>query len=287
MKPVHVWSLMMVSLLLTACLLAPAAEYHGVEVGQRADYLPPEFDEVARGEYRARFDNEMMQVFSSGALVQGFKVVPLAPMTLAEALAAHSPGAGTSDLRLLLNFNGVVLALADANSRIAYFTSSVQPESVVRAVGYYDGQTALTTFAAEVPARQAEDLIAAARRSAADAVNHRPQIGDPLRQASFVVNEATEASRAQAQIALTQLRRYKRLCTGTPACEARRRAQGFDVITAASRFLVNLMRAERAYQANASLMGERPSELTDLQALSDDLVQQVRSTVGPVQFSRR
>ncbi|HYG98084.1 MAG TPA: hypothetical protein VD837_03065 [Terriglobales bacterium] len=283
--PLH--ALLLMLLLVGTCLQSAAADYRGVEVGQRADYLPPEFDEVARGEYEARFDNELLQVFSSGALVQGFKVIPLAPMTLAEALAAHSPDLGTNDLRLLLNFNGVFLALGDARNRVAYFAQSVRPESIVRAIGYYNDQTAAMTFTAAVSSPEAEELIAAARASSANALNERPEITDPLRQASFVVTQATEASRTEAERALAQLRTYKRLCTGTPECEARRREQGFEVVTAASRFLVYLMRAERAYQANANLIGEKPLELTELQQLSDDIVQQVRSSVGPVQFSRR
>lgn len=288
MKPSSAFCALLVGgLLLGAWLPLCAAEYHGVQVGQRADYLPPEFNEVGRGEYDARFDNELLQVFSAGALVQGFKVVPLAPMTLAEALAAHSPGADSKDLRLLLNFNGVFLALADATNRIAYFVHSVQPQSIVRAIGYYNDQTALMIFAAPVPSSEAEELIAAARKSSATAVNNRPEITDPILQARFVVDQATDASRAEAQRTLVQLRRYRRLCNGTFACESKRREQAFEVVTAASRFLANLMRAERAFQANATLVGQRPSELTELQELSDELLQQVRSSLGPVQFSRR
>lgn len=280
-------TLLMASLLLAACLSASAADYRGVEVGQRADYLPPEFDEVSRGTYEARFGKELMQVFSAGALVQGFKVIPLAPMTLAEAIAAHSPAANEPDLRMLVNFNGVSLALADVNNRIAYFTQSVNPDSVVRAIGYYDDQTALTTFSAPLSSSDAAELIAAARRSSQTPKDERPEITSPLRQASYLVNEAVEASRLQAASAVRQLRAYKRLCTGTPACDALRQQRATQLVTATAHFLTNLMRAENTYQANANLVGERPSALIGLEELSDDLVHQVRSQVGPVLFSRR
>lgn len=280
-------SMLVLALLAFALPEAAAAEYHGVQVGQRADYLPPEFDEVVRGEYQARFGNELLQVFSAGGIVQGFKVVPLAPMTLAEAIASHSPQASSDDLRFLQNFNRDILALADASNRIAYFTESARPDSIVHAVGYYNDQTALMTFAAPVPARQANELVAAARRSSGNEIDRRPGITDPLLQASFIVDQATQVSRADAQRALLQLRHYTQLCTGTPTCDTVKREQGFKVITAAARFLTNLMRAENAYQANANLIGERPAQLTQLQELSDDLIRQVRSTVGPVRFTRR
>jgi Pyruvate/2-oxoacid:ferredoxin oxidoreductase delta subunit len=278
MKTLHARTLLMASLLIGACLSALAADYRGVEVGQRTDFLPPEFDEVARGTYEARFGKEVMQVFSAGALVQGFKVIPLAPMTLAEALAAHSPDADEYALRMLVNFNGVFLALADSPNHIAYFAQSVRADSIVRAIGYYDDQTALTTFAAPLNSDDAAELIAAARSSSRDAKDERPEITSPLSQASYLVDEAVEASRAQAENAVRELRAYSRLCTGTPSCDALRRQRGAQVQTATARFLVNLMRAENAYQANANLVGERPSALIELQELSDDLVKKVRQT---------
>lgn len=287
MTLIAVRALLLASLVLGASWSLFAADYRGVEVGQRADYLPPEFDEVSRGTYEAQFGKEVMEVFSAGALVQAFRVIPLAPMTLAEALAAHSPSADENSLRVLVNFNGAFLALADANNRIAYFAQSIRPESIVRAIGYYNEQTATMTFSVPLNAADAADLISAARRSSGSAKDRRPEIRNPLQQASFLVNETVEASRVQAENAVRQLRAYSRSCTGTPACAALRRQRAAQVVTATARFLANLERAEDTYQANASLVGERPAALVELQELSDDIVHQVRSQVGPIQFSRR
>jgi hypothetical protein len=272
-------------ILCLASMPLQAASYHGVHVGQRDDFIPPEFERVAMGEYRAQFDNELMQVFTEGALVTGFKVIPLAPMTLAEAIAAHSTGAVANDLQVILDFNRMPLGVADVAHRIVYFTYGFMPESIVRAVGYYSEQTEYMVLTAPLPDRYAADLAAAAARSTALALNRRPRIHGLYAQADYLVEEDTRTARKQGQQVLDQLAQYKRMCSGdktTCGTEARRLAD--SIVSGAQTFFHDLHRAERTYNANAGLLYNPPEDLTLVQEMADKLTLQVREVIGPIQF---
>jgi hypothetical protein len=280
-----------VLLVASLVLVAPAlfaAEYRGVAIGQRDDFLPPEFEPVLRGQYEAGFNKEIVQVFVEGALVTGMKVLPRAPMNLAEGLARHSSGVNAGDLRLLLDFNGGLLGLADVTREIAYITYHVEPEAVIRDVRYYNDQTSVMIFTAPVPALEAEELIAASRQSSPDALEHRPTISSTAGQAKFLVEQATEAARLREQAVVEELNRYREICKNAAACEQARATRAFSLISAVSSFLTELGEAERVYEANAELLGElSPLELDNLQEASESLVEQARAVLGDVQFARR
>jgi hypothetical protein len=265
-----------------------AAAYHGVDVGQRDDFMPPEFTQVARGEYRAQFGNELMQVFTEGALVTGFKVIPLAPMTLAEAIAAHSPGAPANNLQLLLDFNRRPIGVADVPNRIAYFTHSTSPEAAVRVIGHYNEITDVQVLTTPLPNDEAQTLAAAAARSSARAVNRRPRTNGLYEQAEYLVEADSEIAQRQGKEAFDELALYKRACSATSTnCEQAGAAQKANVIQAASLFFKDVTQAERTYNANAGLLGNPPEELIEVQGMADSLLQQVRAALGPVQFESR
>lgn len=273
---------------LNSALAMAAASYRGVEVGQRGDLLPPDFDEAATGLYEARFGNELVQVFVEGALVTGMKIVPQATQTLAEALATHSPGVQPSDLTQIQDWNGFTIAIADRPNRIAYFTRTVQADSIVTAVGYYSEQTALMLFTIPLPERTAVQLIAEAKRSRVDALQQRPAMPEPENQAAYLVDRLTEQARTQAQREARELSAYARLCTNTSACESMRRQRARILAQSTAQFLSALTLAERAYDANASWLGNmQPENLSDLVDLSDDLVRQIRAVLARVQSSTR
>jgi hypothetical protein len=274
---------MFVALLVLFALVPPvfASGYRGVEIGQRDDFLPPEFDQVLRGEYDAQFGKESIQAFVDGALVTGIKVVPLAPMTLAEALGGHSPGLNAGDLRLLLDLNGGLLGIVDVVRQIAYFVSSVAPESVVAYVGYYNQQTALMIFTRPLPSDKADELVTAASRSSAQALQRRPPVKGLAEQADYLVQQAIVEARRRAQDAARALRRLERACHGNVACGQSRRDLVTSLINATSDFLRALQNADRMYLANANLLGNaQPPDLSDLQDFSDQLMQQIRTLVG-------
>lgn len=265
-----------------------AAAYHGIEVGQRDDFIPPQFEAVARGEYQAQFGNELMQVFTQGAEVTDFKVIPLAPMTLAEAIAAHSPGAVASDLRRLLDFNERPIGVIDVSHRIAYFTYSFSPETVVRAVGHYNYITEVQVSTVPLPIDDAENLAAAAARCSPYALNRRPRKNSLYAQAEYLVEADSEIARRYGQLAFEELAIYKRICsTGSSKCEPGGVAQRANVLRSASTFFNEVRQAERTYNANAELLINPPEEVAQLQEMAGSLLQQIQAALGPVQFDMR
>ncbi len=270
----------------TAVVSVSAAAYHGVEVGQRDDFMPPEFQAVGRGEYRAQFGNELMQVFTEGALVTSFKVVPLAPMTLAEAIAAHSRGATADDLQRLVDFNQRPIGIADVRDRIAYFTHSVVPEAAVRAVGHYNEMTEVQLFTVPLPGDQAQALVTAAAHASANAVNRRPQTSGLYAQAEYLVEADTEIAHQQGQDALAEFAAYKRICSNekSKACDTAGPEHRANLIRSASTFFSDVKQAKLTFEANIALLENPPDELTQVQEMADSLLQQIRETLGPVKF---
>jgi len=278
--------IVMIAALLATGGRAFAGEYKGVEIGQRGDFLPPEFERVLVDQYDAQFGNELMQVFVRGALVTGMKVVPLAPMTLAEALAAHSKGASPNSLRLLFDFNGGLLGITDTANEIAYFVPAANPDAIVGAVGYYNNQTALMIFTAPMRTQEAEALVDAARKSSPDALNQRPQVKSADQQAEYLVEQATQPAVKQAQTVAKELKSLDQHCKGTPECNSQRDALAADIVRETQRFLVAFRHAEHVYEPNAVLLGDMPPvDLMDLQDSADALLRQVQEAVGPVRFA--
>lgn len=271
-------------LICTAAVSLCAAAYHGVEVGQRDDFIPPEYQPAGRGEYRAQFGNELMQVFTEGAQVTSFKVTPLAPMTLAEAIAAHSRGAVADDLRQMQDFNGRALGIADVRNRIAYFTQRARPEAAIRAVGHYNDMTEAQLFTTALLDQEAKDLAAAAERASANAVNRRPRLSGLYAQAEYLVEADSEIARRQGQDAFDQLAVYKRVCSKNATCEQTATPHRAEVIRAASLFFRDVRQAERTFNANSALLENPPDDLTQVLEMADSLAQQIRNTLGPVQF---
>src|SRR5512146_1158054 len=113
----------LVAFLLCAATTAFAQSYDGVRVGQRGDLLPPQFSETKTGELTAIFGNDRIQAYVNGALVTGFRVIPLVPLTLAEAVVRQGSAGNIPRMLTILDGYGESQGIADPISKIAYITS--------------------------------------------------------------------------------------------------------------------------------------------------------------------
>lgn len=264
-------------LLVLAGTSLSAQSYRGVQVGQRDDLLPLEFSQVKRGELDAQFGNERMQVFVNGALVTGFKVVPLAPLTLAEAVAKHGSIGNVSRMLTILDGYGEPLGFSDPVRRIAYLSASLSPDSVISSVTYYDTNASMLLWLGDVDPAVLTVLQTAARNVSLAEVNSRPRTGTPAAAARFLVDQAIKTAQNEAQQFSELIKGYAQLCSSTAQCREQRTRHLEQMQEAARRFESRLTRAEVSYAANAQLFNYlRPAALDDLQHTLKDLTSQVR-----------
>lgn len=269
--------LQLLALLLITSATLFAQSYRGVQVGQRGDLLPPQFSEVKRGEYRAEFGAERMDVYVNGALVTGFKVTPLVPITLAEAIAKHGSIPNISKMLTILDYYGESQGMADPIFKISYITSAISPDSVITSVGYYDTNASMLLWLGDASPGFLQVLDITARSVSLQDLNNRPRVTSPDAAAKYLVGQAAKAARIQGEDAWVLVKAYAQSCSNTPACLNERKTMLEEIRKAGDKFHAGLVRAEETYVANADLLGNiRPPELDRLQQMWKELVPKVR-----------
>lgn len=254
-----------------------AQSYDGVYVGQRGDFLPPQFSEVKTGEYAATFGNDRIEAYVNGALVTGFRVVPLVPLTLAEAVVRHGSVPNIPRMLTILDGYGGAQGIADPILRIAYITASPNPDSIIEYVGYYDTNAALLMWLGNPPAGFLDALQLAAKDVSLQEVNARARVGTPEAAAQYIVGQAIKAAQAQGQDAWALVKDYAQSCSNTPECIESRRKQLEQIRRGGDKFHALLVRAEDTYEANAALLNNiRPAELDREEQMWKELVPKVR-----------
>ncbi len=256
-----------------------AQSYRGVQVGQRADLLPPEFSEVKNGEFDARFSSDAMQVFVNGALVTGFTVLPQIPLTLAEAVVKHGSAADVDKMFFLLDQDGDPQGLVDPIKRISYVTRALGPDGIVSSVGYYGENTALLIWTEEADPVVLASLATAAKNLSLQGVEARPRLASLAARAQYMMEEALKDARSDAQDFTALFNRYQQACAGgavTSECEAAKRTLGKPLMQAGERFRFAVKQAADMYNTNAEYFNNRvPPDLPRLQQLADSLLPQV------------
>ncbi len=262
--------------LATASLFGQSS-YRGISVGQRGDFLPPQFSEVKTGEFAAQLGNDRIVAEVNGALVTDFRVIPLIPLTLAEAVARHGSIPNIPRMLTILDGYGESQGIADPILRIAYITSTLSPDSVISYVGYYGTPQALMTWLGNPPSGLLTVLELAAKNVSLQEVNERPRVGSPEAAAQYMVTQAIKAAQTQGQDAWALVKEYAQSCSNTPECVEARRKQLDEIRRAGDKYHALLVRAEDSYEANAALLnGLRPAELDRQEQLWKELIPKVR-----------
>ncbi len=258
-----------------------AQTYRGIFVGQRSDLLPAEYSEVKKGEFTAQFGNERMEVYVNGALVTGFNVIPLAPITLAEAIVKHGSVSNIPRMMSILDIDAAPQGIADPYRRISFMTDSLSPDSIVTSVGYYDTNASLLIWFGDTAPGTREALAIAARDVSLQEVNSRPRVGTPEAAARYMVAQALKAAQTDGQNAWELVKSYLQSCSDTPKCQEVRRQKLAEIQRNADRFHTRLIRAEDIYQSNAALLNNtRPAELDRGQQMWNELVPKVRELLA-------
>lgn len=267
---------LLASLMFAAALCAQS--YRGVQVGQRDDFLPPEFSQTKRGEFNAQFSGERVQVFVNGALVTGFRVLPQIPLTLAEAVAKHGSIPNIDKMFVLLDPDGDPQGLVDPIKRISYVTRELGPDGIVNSIGYYDDNTALLIWTDDADPVLLQALADAAKNASLQDLNARPRLASLAEKAQFMMEQALKVTRDDLQTLTALLSRYQQSCSGgvTSECQEAKRTQLQPLAQTAERFRFELKRADDIYATNAELFhNAMPSELARLHQSADRLLPQV------------
>lgn len=246
--------------------------YRDVQVGQQSGILRPEFDQVKWGEYDAQFGNERMQVFVNGALVTGFSVIPLVPMTVAEAVAKHGSIPDIPSMLLFLDPLGQAQGIVDPIRKIDYLTRSLDPDAIVSEVYYFDQNTGMLMWPAYAPPDFLQRLAEAANNVSLEAINARPQVNSLSGKAQFLVDQAVKEAEAQAKRTEDLLKHYAQSCGSGANCEI----ELGQLRQAASQLQAALNSAEHIYQVNV-YSPNRPKELDQLETLSVEIDAKLRA----------
>jgi hypothetical protein len=254
------------------------AQVHGVYVGLNSSMIPPEFSQVSNTEYTAQFGIERIQVFVNGALVTGFNVIPLIPVTLAEAIAKYGSVSNTLHMFELLDLDGNPQGLVDPIKRVSYLTRDFGPEGIVSSIGFYDQNTALQIWTGYADPALLQALDTAVKKVSLENLTSRPRIAALDARARFMLQKSLKAlPDAEAELE-AQLRRYNASCADpmSSACQQAKQTQGQDLIAATQRLQFGLKQANSIYSTNADLFGETmPPDLARLNASAENLLKQV------------
>jgi len=268
------------AIVLLACSALLAQSLHGVYVGQSSGVLPPEFSEVKRGQYDARFGTERMQVFVAGALVTGINVFPQIPLTLAEAIAKYGSIADIPHMLVLLDPDGDPQGLVDPLRRISYITSVLAPGAVIRSVGFYNENTALLNWTENAASVFLQALETAANNVSLQELTARPQIAKLNARAQYMLQEALKAARKNEAELEPLLSRYQASCADAVSTECRqaKSTQAPALMQTADQFRFALKQANFIFSSNPDVFGQNmPPELARLNAIADPLLSQVPS----------
>ncbi len=266
-------------LLASSALLAQS--YRGVFIGQRSDLLPPEFSEVKKGEFTAQFSDERLEIYVNGALVTGFNVIPLVPITLAEAVVKHGSVPNIPRMLSILDIDAAPQGIADPYRRISFMTDSLSPDSIVTSVGYYDTNASLLIWFGDPVPGTLQSLALAAKDVSLQDLNARPRFATPRAAAQYMVSNAIKAAQNEWQSASDLVKIFAQSCSDTPECKEGRRQKLAQIQQSADRFHSRLLRAEGVYAANARLLDNlRPPELDRTQQMWNELASRVRDLVA-------
>jgi hypothetical protein len=265
-------------LVLLTCSALMAQSYRGVSVGQRSDYLPPEFSEVERGQYVAQFSNEQIVVSVNGALVTGFVVIPDIPITLAEAIAKYGVIADTTHMLLVLDFQGDPQGLVDPIKRISYITRSFGPDGIVNSVGYYNENAALLIWTNYANPALLQALAIAASNVSLQDINSRPHLASLAAKAKYMMDQALKSASEKAAELNAMLNTYQNSCAAVVSneCQQAKQTQGPSLVRKADEFRFAVKQANSVYATNAEMFGETmPPDLRQLNTVADRLLPQV------------
>jgi hypothetical protein len=266
------------AVILLTCSALMAQSYRGLYVGQSGSLLPPEFNQVKRGEYVAQFSNERILVTVNGALVTGFVVTPDIPVTLAEAIAKYGVIADTPGMLVLLDPDGDPQGLVDPIQRISYLTRSFGPEGIVHSIGYYDENTALLIWTANADPALLKALATAAQHVSLQDLNSRPRLANVAARARYMMDQALKSAREKASELNVRLDTYQKSCAAVMSneCQQAKRSQGPTLMQTANQFRFALKQANGVYATNAKMFGaQMPPELNQLNGLADRILPQV------------
>jgi hypothetical protein len=278
MKMRRSFVLFVLALLIASTLHAQS--YRGVEVGERGDLLPAQFNKVANGEFDANFGTERMRVFVNGALVTGFTVTPAIPLTLAEAVALHGSTADVPQMLLLLDPDGDPQGIVDPIKRISYITRAIGPEGIIDSVGYYDQNTALLNWTDDADPALLKLLQSAAQQVSLQEINSRPRLANVNARARFLMDEALKAANKDLRDLNVLLPRYRQSCADamSSTCQDAKRTQAPVLMQTADRFRFAVKLANDVYATNPDLFANRmPPQLARLNETADRLLPQVPS----------